>query len=1094
MRALVFPSEEALRLALTAGVVPQALQSSPVRHARAADGTVSVCPEAPLPSQVKAQLLKAGVTEGPVPEQTAPGGSWSEAVRAQRAADPPPEAGAVLFLVPGEDRALLALAGEMLRLGCDRQELRLLERPGEALALLRVLSPPFYTLMAALDRVDGLRAFLPSPAGQERVWTELGYAHPLAANAKPAPGTLALIPGEGPWLLLAEGPWTDLYQRLDVPLSPPQPAWTPGAPAQRLAVPLRLARSARPQPPTLWVVREKAVAQVEALVKGLPEAALAPLSFAVVSRAGEAEPKVLLRARSGRDGALVVPGEAYAPLAQIPNLFAPYDCALEPPLRRDRLRELLAPDADLLTWLVPTQGGAFERESIPDASFSPLSEWVDYMVGSAAAALEPWVKGALFDFEPFRAAHPPQGTTEPEPTPKARREKPVTEPRRKPQPAPAEPPVAASAKPRGTLRQALARKPTAAPQELAAAEVELTGVEASFLTLDAPFDAPARTDLWRQMGGLNTSLSRAGEAGLCWGRALWETDGAEGAQLAREWAEAEAALLTAKPPLLTTLLARTAPSADETRALVAQLVAASLGDSGEVPPAELHRLQLWLDRHDANLDVRSFWLGRVALSQLAGGDRLGLVRARDRALSALHRGLSLERDVPRFLKVGGDRDGGREAGAAGRLSAQLELLLGRFQTMRRKRSEVEAAPKDTHAYVSLVFAYGFARLGNGVRARALRAAALEALNLKDPVHDLLSRAYGARIDQALEGRAPDTPLPAEVAGALNGLEPFLRYKVDRLRQSSTVLEPQERLDPLGGFLKTGADPRGQELANLRGMTDLDGLAQAVERLTAATAKGGAPPEEQARMLDGLMDFLPQLPEGRAVPLLAQMVQQVEGLPPPARARVLEDALKVAGHFNRVEWVRQLVGTLRELFAQMGQAQAAEAGPALAAALRSLRRVGLRDEAAGLLAAAASAANGQDTKAHLARLALAGGFAHLRQMDGAAPIFDRAFQRLGEETTPLSDRLALTKAIALALANAPVEYALAGLERLAQQLPFITDSFNTNSHFCLSMISFADALVLGHASEDLTMGETGRRFVEEDEYLVRRRIHRDVERA
>ena len=37
----------------------------------------------------------------------------------------------------------------------------------------------------------------------------------------------------------------------------------------------------------------------------------------------------------------------------------------------------------------------------------------------------------------------------------------------------------------------------------------------------------------------------------------------------------------------------------------------------------------------------------------------------------------------------------------------------------------------------------------------------------------------------------------------------------------------------------------------------------------------------------------------------------------------------------------------------------------------------------------------------------------------------------------------------------------------------------------------DALVLGHVLEDLSLGEATRRFLEEDEFLVRRRVHRDV---
>jgi hypothetical protein len=37
----------------------------------------------------------------------------------------------------------------------------------------------------------------------------------------------------------------------------------------------------------------------------------------------------------------------------------------------------------------------------------------------------------------------------------------------------------------------------------------------------------------------------------------------------------------------------------------------------------------------------------------------------------------------------------------------------------------------------------------------------------------------------------------------------------------------------------------------------------------------------------------------------------------------------------------------------------------------------------------------------------------------------------------------------------------------------------------------EGLILGYASEDLALGDVGRRWLDEDEYLVRRRIERDL---
>ena len=102
----------------------------------------------------------------------------------------------------------------------------------------------------------------------------------------------------------------------------------------------------------------------------------------------------------------------------------------------------------------------------------------------------------------------------------------------------------------------------------------------------------------------------------------------------------------------------------------------------------------------------------------------------------------------------------------------------------------------------------------------------------------------------------------------------------------------------------------------------------------------------------------------------------------------------------------------------------------------------------------------------------------------------ASQQFGESMT-LTARLDLTRALAQAYSQAPLGHALGGINELAAGLRDITDSFGTNSHYCLSVLSFVESLVLGITSDDLALGEAGRRFVEDDEHLIRRRLHRDL---
>lgn len=123
------------------------------------------------------------------------------------------------MLLSLDDHAtLLEACGERLRLGCDRQELCLGSGPVQA--LLRLVEPPWYVLWRALDHLDGLRAFVPTPPGQDAVWVELGFTHPLD-DAFESPGEgLLLVTGEGHWWRLPAGQWLDVDQ-LVVPSSLP---------------------------------------------------------------------------------------------------------------------------------------------------------------------------------------------------------------------------------------------------------------------------------------------------------------------------------------------------------------------------------------------------------------------------------------------------------------------------------------------------------------------------------------------------------------------------------------------------------------------------------------------------------------------------------------------------------------------------------------------------------------------------------------------------------------------------------------------------------------------------------------------------------
>lgn len=1071
-----FPDEAALRIALSSGWVPADVAAAPAMGFRLDDGLV-VVPSVALPAAVKKQLRKVGIepaTAAPVGAgDRAEGGAvtascWAELVAAQRTKDF--EATTVVFLVPSAKVA--TVAAEILRLGCPRQELRMLD----GRALLRVVDPPYYAVARALDGVDDVRAFRPTASG--RVLVELGFEHPLAAELTPRTDAVVLVPGQGPWVLVPDGPWEDLgaHVRLELAAEPTRPSTLAEVP--RITVPLRLARAARPAAATTFVLPLSAEARLHAFVRAVPEDVVDGLLFAVTvegtSRSGRSahEGRIVLRARPG-----VVPGaapladaEAFAPHPQVPNVLLPVAATLEPPVRREHLVTLLAPDPSDLAFVRPSEGGGVVVERLAESAFLPLGELVDWIVDRAAGTLETWKAGVTFDFDVPIVAGADEGPVEREPSEaRARRPLRVSEPE-------PEPPVPA-ARPKKAARKAkveapvLAAIPSAAPTEAAAA---LSACEAEFLALEGPPDAPERLPLYARMGELLAALDRRREATLCWNRAVWEADDDEAVELATRWAGA------APQPLLDRLLDKRSPTGDEVRSAVACLAAGARAE-----PTALAR---WLDKHDDALDVRSLWLGWRAASRLAGGDRLALARARDTILVRLSRGLSLERDVPTFLRFVGDKRGGRNAD---RLAKEIEGLYERLARAPRTRSPVEAKPELTRAYVAFVVAYGLGRLGAADRAHVFAAQGLAALDLADPVHGFLARAFQVRIQQAAEGAPADAALPTALAAELDGLERFLRYKVDRLRQASAILEPTERLDPIAAFQRAERDPRGDRFAGLRG---LDDRAERTAKLTAIVDDAEvAAPEERARLFDGVLDFLPELGESTAIGLLERVLARLEDLPALAHAQLLEEALGVAGHFGDAPLVQRALAALVPLLRTVSTEHASELASVVASALRALRRVGLRDEAATLLRTVADVAKGDDVGAVVARVHVAGGLAYLGREDEARPHLDLALLRLAQANSPVHDRLTLARALSRALGHSREDLALAALRRMEGELARVTDSYNTNSHFCLSVVAYVEALVLGYASEELVLGELGRRYLDEDEHLVRRRIQRDLAR-
>ncbi|HEV7558178.1 MAG TPA: hypothetical protein VGO00_22070, partial [Kofleriaceae bacterium] len=611
--AFEFRDREALQVVMTTGLCPAELLVKPARVSNVSDGRVIVAPDEPVSQAVIAKLRAAGVAvHVELPDDARAVTCWAEAIRPTRVAiDVMPSH--VVFVVDD----VVALAAELVRLGCERFELQV----GDGFGVARVVDPPTYTTMRGLDR-DGVRVYAPDPPGQDAVWTELGHRHPLAAKLRADTATLLLV-GADRWLSIPDRGWLPLDAVIDLAVPGEIVTLVPGPPPPRRRIELRLANGRR-DAPSLWVIRDGGVATIDRLLEHLPDDVVARLTFAVSGSI------VVLRARtSGRLPApdLSLDAEAYAPLAQMADVLAPSGSIIEPPIRRDRLRTILRASSSDVTWLAPIGAGKFRVERIADDAFTPLSEWADYVVHAHAAALKPWTVSSVFEFAPFVSTELDWKADDTEPTRKRRAPAAI----KKRGARAARPPVVDAPAPEPEQVRAVAVVATEASDPVVV-DRDLATLEAAFVAMDSPGDDPHRLALLDRLARSYARLGRHRDAGLCFVRVVWELPAEQA--LTRWRARIDEAAIVDEA----------APDADAVRDVAFAAAAGAVTDP--------HRVTRWLDDHDDVLDARTLWLSRLGLAKLAGGDPLGLARVRDRILARLAGGLPVERELPAFLRFG----------------------------------------------------------------------------------------------------------------------------------------------------------------------------------------------------------------------------------------------------------------------------------------------------------------------------------------------------------------------------------------------------------------------------------------------------------
>ncbi len=1155
---LHFPEVDTLRLVLTGGLLPVEAVVAKARYSFDSRGGIAVETSARLPKKTATELVRLGVE--PIPTHPAEPRSvscWPQILPVTRDSGLPQLSTQTPVLFELESAAdLPTLVTEMLRLGNDRQTLRWLVDSTKTLSdrvLLRVLGPPYYTLLRALESSTSgtqgtVRAFLERAP---RAWVQIGFSQPFADRLKPAEGQLVLIRPTREWEFLSDGPFRDVYELVHFELPTNPVAWEASTAYDTIEVPLRLVAGNAADTPELWVLRDGAVDKLDAFVRDADERISQRLKFAVATEAN-GQAVVVLRVTSSKVPPPTLPiagAVGFKPYYKLPNLFIPSGTRLHPTLRRDAVRKLLADDPDRLVWLSPGSDGAFVPESLPEDSFRPLEDWVDYIVSANAGPLSAWVDSTRFDFDSFVCAEtakpkPDDGPGKPKKKSKGDADVPLV---------PSDMPVNGRKTGADTGDEPNAQS-FAATHEVRPPDewiVRRKALEDEFLGIDGPLDSPARAALWPKLARATARAGATDDAAICWVNAMWEQPPSR--ELADEWLRSEIPdpVALGSPTEFDRLIVPTDPTPGDLRRLTALVYRLTF----EVPlPAwfktRLPAVQRYLELHEGLLPLRAVWLTASRLAVLAGADTLGLARVRDRILLRLldEGGLKTERDLPSFLKYDGIEDSERVRQVRDRV-LELHAKVRKWAAASLNLPGQPPDPSSTLGYIDLFFAFGLAKLGEASTARNFVDSARRVLERYPPDEELgiaatfLFKAFRYRIERALAGKPHGGPLDGPLLdeldriqtranGAFNSQWGSALYAINRFREKYHVLEPQEKLLAHNAFLSS----RGildKEIGELARIKEPSLIARKIRDLYQSGVNGQATVETRFEVLVEGLPRAARVGEAFTVELLNLVPEAMKATGPSKQSsldfvrrqgRLLQQSLFLAAHFDRRDTVQRLVEEFIELLKSKSDELRFEFINAVAAeSLHSLQKLGLNGEIDELLRRMHEVVLGGLTPAQLrikyrgkkpdpkatkldlwpkalqSLLNIAGGWLRIGLAERAASILaDAADELLGPTSLPLApkDYTPLAQAYVSALGHGPADSGIVRIAELFDRMPVgrIVNGWTTARFYSLFHLNLVEDTVLAIVSDDFALGPAGRRWLDEDEHLVRRRIHRDVKSA
>jgi hypothetical protein len=987
------------------------------------------------------------------------------------------------------------LIGELLRLQCDQLSVHWNDHENEAVVLAK--NPPHFAVLCA-DKFE-IDAFTER---QPDVWVSVGFSHPINIQNN---NKIILI-SQKKWTIFEKLTFTKLISddMLTVPVS--KTKFNDAKPKIVMSVTPSLKKTYQNYP-EMWVLSGiNAQSQFARFVENSSDQLLKSLEFAV------SDQLVVIRAKKMKIPPVVVIDQAaaYSPYLKLPNLFVPCDKTIHPNLRRDVVRKLLCVDQKI-TWLKPTLNNNFVPESIPECAFKTIWDTIEYKT-PITNQFQPWMQKLSLNLQSFfcpndndenqsqKINHKPNNV-------KLNKTKLDND---------------------NYFQQEFVEKETpeilqeitetfSPPEKIEPGKLEKLKVklENEFLNLEGGLDNPQRVQLWSQLANVYSQLEMHEESGVAWTNAIWEKPSsckmwswflAEIKPVLKNdnpWINNASVPNEIPPQNLDNLLAIAEPSSAETRSLAAYLAWLSMQPSiSQNTQLKLPKILKFLEKNEGLLPTRAFWLAWFAVYKIFGQDSLTLAKARDRILERLfQRGPRPEQDLPSFLRFVGDKK------ETIRLFVSGDWLVNLFEIIvdwiKNCSKNIPQNSAKTEAYVNLVFSFGLAKIGEMNQSKRFFDRANKELENEDPAHQFLLKIFKYRTEQAAAGKFGG-PIPKKDSDSLDSMNKLNRYVVDRFRKYSLILEPDQRINPYR-FWGSRTSELDQNIINLLDMVNRDDLACKTQQLLAENPKSKI--NDHVKVVKACLDVAPKIGEEFAKKILecaitAFDLYQKTNDDVTEHAAFLERAMFVAGHFARLDVVAQLVNRFRELLKK----QKLESLDALASqCFRNLRKLGMKDEIETLLKQISEMIVGSSeikkfdfkkNHEHLrALLNVASGWLYFGKDSLAQPVLDAAINVIAENNLHPREQTAVIVSYAKTIAQIPsAELARKRLMEIFEKSINVYDTFTTSSHFSISQLDVVETVVLAVVGDDASISGEAKRWLDEDEFLVRKRIHLDTRNA